>query len=184
MFTIRNRLLQAILSRPATVWRFGCIVPVMRESERIADQLRRAFNGEAWHGPAVMEVLTGIGAEQALAHPVPGAHSIWEIVAHIRGWHDAIVHRMQGEVVRYTATEDWPPITDTSELDWQDELHALRAAHAKAYSAFRDFPDERLTQTVPGKSEGDNFYVELHGLVQHNLYHAGQIAVLKKALGL
>jgi len=156
----------------------------MRESVRIADQLRRAFEGDAWHGPAVLELLAGLDAAQAAEHPLAGVHSIWEIVEHVRVWNEVIVRRIHGEAVELSPAEDWPAITDATEFDWQDELHALKLAHAKAYNAMYAFPDERLSQTVPGKPGSHHFYYELHGLVQHDLYHAGQIALLKKALGI
>ena len=55
----------------------------MKESERIADPLRRAWEGEAWHGPPLKEILAGVTAAQAAARPAAAAHSIWEIVHHI-----------------------------------------------------------------------------------------------------
>lgn len=58
----------------------------MTEIQRIVDQLNRAFEGEAWHGPAVMDILEGITAQQAAARPFNGTHSIWEIVLHIAAW--------------------------------------------------------------------------------------------------
>ena len=60
----------------------------MREElTRLEEQLRRVFEGEAWHGPAVLEVLAGVSVEAAAAHPIPGSHSIWEIVLHRRAIH-------------------------------------------------------------------------------------------------
>ena len=56
------------------------------DMEIIADQISRAFRGESWHGPSVREVLAGVSAEDAAAHPIAGAHSIWEIVLHLTGW--------------------------------------------------------------------------------------------------
>ena len=56
----------------------------MTEIERIEDQLKRSLEGEAWHGPALEELLADVRAEQAAAKPVPPAHSIWEIVLHIK----------------------------------------------------------------------------------------------------
>jgi len=49
----------------------------MSETTRLADQLRRAFKGEAWHGPSVLEILDGIDAKRAATHPIDGVHSIW-----------------------------------------------------------------------------------------------------------
>jgi uncharacterized damage-inducible protein DinB len=153
----------------------------MREAERIAQELRYSFEGGAWHGPAVLELLAGIDAKQAGAHPVANAHSIWEIVLHMRTWNDAALRRTRGEIVRPTPAEDWPAVTDFSEDAWQETIQSLKLAHAKAYNAIAGMPDPRLKEVVPGKTaEHDTFYFELHGLVQHNLYHAGQIAVLKK----
>jgi uncharacterized damage-inducible protein DinB len=92
----------------------------MREAERIADQLRRSIEGEAWHGPAVMELLAGLTAAQASMHPVNGTHSIWELVLHIRAWNGAILRRIRGEAVELEAAEDWPAVSDSSDEAWED----------------------------------------------------------------
>jgi uncharacterized damage-inducible protein DinB len=153
----------------------------MREAERIAQELRYSFEGGAWHGPAVLEVLEGIDAKQAAAHPVANAHSIWEIVLHIRVWNDVVLRRTRGETFEPTPDEDWPAVVDGGEEAWQDTIQSLKLANAKAYNAIAGMPDPKLKEPVPGKpAEYHTFYFELHGLVQHNTYHAGQIAVLKK----
>lgn len=155
----------------------------MSETARIADQLRRAFDGEAWHGPSVLEVLEGVNAASAGAKAVKGAHSIWEIVLHIAVWDDAALRRMQGEVVQPTPAEDWPPVPAVSDEEaWQLTLNRLKDTHSRLVEAVKSFPESRLSERVPGK-EPDyyNFYYMLHGIVQHELYHAGQIVLLKKA---
>lgn len=152
----------------------------MREPERIADQLRRSMEGEAWHGPAVMELLAGVQASQAFMHPISAAHSIWEIVLHIRAWNGAVLRRIRGEAVELAEDEDWPTVSDSSEEGWEDVVRSLTLAHAKVYNAILGMTDARLDEIVPGRTY--NYYYLAHGLVQHNLYHAGQIAVLKKLL--
>ena len=62
------------------------MISIVRETEKIVNQLHRAFVGEAWHGPAVLEILKGVSAEQALARPLDGGHSIWELALHIEAW--------------------------------------------------------------------------------------------------
>jgi hypothetical protein len=62
---------------------------MMKETERIRDQLHRAFAGDAWHGPSVLEILENVTASQAATRPIAGAHSIWELVLHIKAWNDA-----------------------------------------------------------------------------------------------
>ncbi len=212
----------------------------MKETEQIADQLRRAMQGEAWSGPSLREALAGVTAEQAAARPIVGAHSIWELVLHIAAWEAIALRRLRGETVKDIPAEvDWPPVGDTSEAarqrapsdetvkdvraevdwppvsetretawqstlgretvkdarsevswppvgetkeaTWQRALAALEDGNRKLRDAIAQMPDERLRERVPGKEH--SFYGELHGVVQHDLYHAGQIILLKKAAG-
>jgi len=152
------------------------------ETSRIADQLRRAFEGEAWHGSSVLEILSGVNAASAAARPLPRSHRIWEIALHIAVWDDAARRRMAGEVVQPTPDEDWPAVVDTSSAAWERTLAHLKQTHEALVEAVRGCPDSRLAEKVTGK-EPDYYtlYYMLHGIVQHELYHAGQIALLKKA---
>jgi uncharacterized damage-inducible protein DinB len=152
------------------------------EAARIADQLRRAFDGGAWHGDSLFEILAGVTAAQAGARPIQGTHSIWELVLHIAAWDDAVLRRFAGVAVELSDAENFPPVTDTSEVAWLAALARVRRAHHDLIAAVNEFPDSRLYEMVPGK-EGAHytFYYMLHGVVQHELYHAGQIALLKKA---
>jgi uncharacterized damage-inducible protein DinB len=153
----------------------------MSEAARIADQLRRAFDGEAWHGDSLTEILEGVTAARAAAHPIAGAHSIWELVLHIAAWDGAVLRRMGGAAVELSDAKNFPPVTDASEAAWRKALAEVRRVHAELVSAVSALPDSRLDDKVPGK-EGAHytFYYMLHGVVQHELYHAGQIALLKK----
>ena len=161
-----------------------------RETSRIADQLRRALIGgddeesigEASHGPAVETLLLDVDAAQAAARPVPGAHSIWEILQHMTVWLEAVRIRVEEDrPYQPTAKEDWAEVTDTSEAAWQ----ALQQRHRRAGDALQEvieqLDDRRLELGVAGKAY--NCYVMLQGIIQHELYHAGQIALLKRALG-
>jgi len=153
------------------------------ETSRIADQLRRAFEGEAWHGPSLLEILDGLTAAGAAARPLPTSHRIWEIVLHIAVWDDAARRRMAGEVAQPTPEEDWPAVEETSPAAWRRTLDHVKQTHDALVRAVTAFPDSRLLERVPGK-EPDyyDFYYLLHGIAQHELYHAGQIMLLKKAL--
>jgi len=152
----------------------------MREAERIADQLKRAFEGNAWQGPALGEVLTGVTAPEAAARPVGAAHSIWEMVLHVAAWEGAVAVRLSGTALELPPEGDWPPVTDTSPAAWESALTALRAANLELRRRMLELPDAGLEQNAPGC--GYSMYVLAHGVVQHDLYHAGQIALLKKAL--
>ncbi len=153
----------------------------MREAERIADQFRRAHEGEAWHGPSLRELLQDVTAEQAEARAVAGAHSIRELVLHIAAWEAVARRRLAGEGAQiYNTPEDWPA-GESSEEAWRAALKSLEEENAKLREAILQLDDAKLDEPI---YEGmSSIYVTLQGVVQHSLYHAGQIAVLKKALG-
>jgi uncharacterized damage-inducible protein DinB len=156
----------------------------MSETARIADQLRRAFSGEAWHGDSLLQILDGITAAQASARPVKHAHTIWELVLHITAWDNAVRRRLAGEAVALSDEQNFPPVMDPSEGAWRRTVEHAQRVHNELIEAAAAFPDGRLSEKVPGKlNEPDwyDFYYMLHGVVQHELYHAGQIALLKKA---
>ena len=154
----------------------------MTEIDRILDQLKRAFEGGAWHGPSVKEVLVGVTAAQAHARPIANAHNIWELVQHIAVWEDVGRRRLAGDPaeVPISSTEDWPPADDASEAAWDRAKAALDRGHQALVDAISRVSESRLDEPIlEGKS---TVYVTLHGVIQHDLYHAGQIAILKKAL--
>lgn len=150
----------------------------MTEAGRIADQLRRAFEGPAWHGPSVLEALETVDAARAAAHPVPNVHSIWEIVLHLTTWDDVIRRRLGGEVVRSEDAADWPEVGEATEAGWREALARLRRGHQALHATLLALDDATLDQPpYPGSSTR---YVSAHGQVQHNLYHAGQIMLLRR----
>src|ERR1700674_519638 len=151
------------------------------ETTRLADQLSRAFAGDAWHGDSVFEILQGVTAAQAAARPIKNAHTIWELVLHIAAWDNAVLRRLGGVAVELSDTQNFPAVTDASETAWRKALAEVRRVHEELVEAVSVLPDSRLDEKVPGK-EGAHytFYYMLHGVAQHELYHAGQIALLKK----
>lgn len=152
----------------------------MKETTRIEIQLKRALEGEAWHGPALLELLAGVSATSANARPIPGAHTIWEIVLHLAAWHRAVSRRLEGERVNLSPEEDWPAVTNTGEAAWKQALETLHKSYQLLHTQLSNLKDSQLDEAPSGSNH--SIYVMLHGLIQHDLYHAGQIALLKKAL--
>lgn len=154
----------------------------MSETARLADQIRRAFEGDAWHGDSMLELLADVDAKAAAAHPIKGAHSIWELLLHVAAWDDAVLRRTGGKAAKLSAEENFPPVADTSEPAWRTTVERVKQKHEALVKAVAAFPDSRLLQQVPGKREKyyNHFYM-FSGIAQHELYHAGQIALLKKA---
>jgi uncharacterized damage-inducible protein DinB len=150
---------------------------MISETARIADQLRRSYHGEAWHGPSLSELLEGVTAAKAQAHPISSVHSIWEIVLHITLWERLTLGALQGRALPQDES-DWPAQDSIGDAGWQAVLDNLRDASDQLVAAIETFPVSRLEDVVPGRQY--SFAFLLHGVIQHNLYHAGQIAILRK----
>lgn len=182
-----------------------------REIDRILEQMERAFDGDAWHGPSVREALRGVRAHYASERLIADAHTIWEIVLHLEGWKKEVVRRLEGHPAGIPEKGDWPEVTSTTDDAWQGARQRLAAAHAKLLEATQRFPAHRLDEMVrddrplaerlaaphdatddsdpfaashrnPALGTGLSYYTMLMGIVQHDVYHTGQIGVLKKKI--
>ena len=98
----------------------------MSEVNRILDQLRRAWNGEAWHGPPLWQILSNTPVSIATARSAPGVHSIVEIALHIAAWHEAARRRLEGQDYEPPPFENWVDVTSLSESAWENTLFELR----------------------------------------------------------
>ena len=96
------------------------------ETERLETQLKRMLEGEAWHGPSILEVLQDVTAESAYAHPVSGAHSILEIVLHLASTYRLVLRRIQGNDLPLRPEDDWPSVPPPTPSDWQNAIRSLR----------------------------------------------------------
>jgi uncharacterized damage-inducible protein DinB len=161
----------------------------MGEAERIVDELRRAWDGDPWHGSPVRALLDGITPGQAAAHPVPGAHGVWELVLHLTAWTREVRRRLRDGLARDPEDGDWPPVPEATADAWSAAVEALGMAHQEVLAAAAELPESKVDEVIgeardrpPGS--GVSYAVLLHGLAQHLAYHGGQIAMLRKALGL
>jgi len=155
------------------------------EIRRIIEELRRAHDGDAWHGSSLREVLAGVDAAAAAAHPVPGAHSIWEIVLHLSGWAREVARRVEGGTPGLPADGDWPQVAAAGEAEWQAALADLQLAHAELVEAVGRRSEAALDEPVGRDRDaptgtGVTWHIMLHGVAQHDAYHGGQIALLRK----
>ena len=149
------------------------------EPALIAEQLRRAFEGGAWHGPALLELLQDTDAATVAAKPLTNIHSIWELVLHVAVWDAAACRRLKGETFQPEGLANFPLAPKPTEPAWRKTLAHVKSTHHALVKMVAALPESRLRERVPGKKY--DFYFMLHGIVQHELYHAGQIAILKKA---
>jgi len=154
------------------------------ECNRIAFQLASTISGEAWYGDSLRQILTDVSALQAQAHPIPNAHSIWELLCHVEAWVKFAVGAAAGvPIPAWPAMPpelDWPAITDTGDIAWNRTVDSFFSQHLKLIETIKAFSDERLDAIVPGRTY--TFYRLFQSTTQHAVYHAGQIALLKKML--
>src|SRR5687767_5448784 len=154
----------------------------MSRGQRVAEAIERSVSGPMWHGPSLMDLVGDVTADHAAARPVDGAHSIWELVLHITAWTEIVRERLVGSPKGDpTPEEDWPKTSDRSPEAWRATVERLKAAHRELAADIAKLDDSDLIGRVPGKDH--SVLVMVHGIIEHDAYHAGQIAILKKALG-
>ena len=159
----------------------------MNEIARIVDQLEREHAGDPWHGSPLSAILEGVTPEQAAAKPLAHAHSIWELVLHMTGWKNEVRRRLSGAPAGEPDAGDWPVVGAPTAERWTEARENLELAHRLLVGAVKEFPEPNLyTPTNDDRDRelgiGVTYYELLHGIVQHDVYHAGQIAILKKGV--
>jgi len=147
----------------------------------LVDQLQRSAEGEAWHGPSLREALGDVNIGDAERHPIAGAHSIRELVGHLAATYRLVLRRIDGDSAPLSPEEDWPVAGGATEDDWRREVDRLFGLNAQARAAIGRFPPERLFEPLVANPAYSAF-TQFIGLTQHDLYHAGQIVLLKRAL--
>lgn len=158
------------------------------EGVRLATALGHAVEGTPWHGPSVREILDGVSAADAAAHPIPTAHSIWEIVLHLTAWCDEVRRRLHEGEVRQPAAGDWPAVaTPPDAAAWQAAQDAFVASHDALSAQLAAASVAQLDQRIGDErnaplGSGLSARATAWGIVQHAAYHGGQIALLKRAL--
>ena len=151
----------------------------MNESKRLAEQLAKALNGDAWHGPSWRETLEGIDCGAANHRPISGAHSIAEVVQHATTWNDVVRRRLEGESLQVSDAEDWPNVDLAEEGAWTAARARLFETGRGLTEAVARFPAEKLHEKRPGVD--GTWHDLIIGQLQHVLYHAGQVGLLRKA---
>lgn len=152
----------------------------MTEVERILDQYDRAMNGDAWHGDPVWKILGGLTAEQATWRANPQVHTIWELVSHMSFWETEVCRRLNRLPGRSVEELNFPALRDATADNWNRTLEEFRQSNFNFRTALTILDESQLDQRMPEREQ--SIYVEVHGVMQHHLYHAGQIAILGKIL--
>lgn len=141
-------------------------------------QYDNAFNGPAWYGPALMEILANVDFQIASVRPRGNIHSIWELVLHITAWEKVVTKRLKGIAIAEPTEGDFPPLPEYTAQAWQIAIANLKIHHAELIETISAINDGELDKIV--SSSGSTIYETIHGIMDHLIYHSGQIAILKK----
>lgn len=150
----------------------------MTEIERTIDRYERVLEGDAWHGDPVWKILADISPEVASRRPSAGVHTIWELVEHMTFWETVVRQRLAGSRAKPELTRNFPAMPATTQENWRKTLEAFRKSNEEFRDALAKLYETQLDQ--PLSSAEKTVYIEVNGVIEHDLYHAGQIAVLRK----
>lgn len=153
----------------------------MSERTRLLDLADRAYKANAWCGSSLLEVLAGVTPAMAAKHPIKGGNSIWELVDHLASWNIIVTQRMQGETPTVTQEFNFPPTPKPTPAAWKATLKRLAASQALFRREIARFPEAKLGRKRPKANM--TWSVLIYGQVEHCLWHAAQIALLRRALG-
>jgi uncharacterized damage-inducible protein DinB len=152
----------------------------------LRDRLLNVWVGTPWHGASSKQIHSDITAPEAAARPIPGVQTIWETTLHMIAWTEEVANRLNGKPARDPDRGDWPSMPDPTAEKWTETISQLGAARQSVLDALEKAHEEDLYMMVPkgenGVSTGTTRSATASGLIEHDVYHLGQIALLKKAL--
>lgn len=152
------------------------------EIKTLVRTLKDIYDGESWYGESIIYNIQNISSEQAFYRPIPEAHSIAELIAHMTAWRQLLLKRLQGDTLFSVEQEDsfnWKRIDPNPETAWKSLLRALDDNQTQLLAALETKEDAFLNETVAQRDYA--FRVFIRGIIQHDIYHLGQIVLLAKA---
>ena len=157
----------------------------MTTSQELYQNLEHVLSGEAWYGKPVYTIIEQVSFEAAYEKPAGAAHNIAEIVLHMLSWTEEAMDRMNGLPAGAPSSGDWPETGAPDERKWQYYVSDLKLVNVNLLNVIRNFPEEEWNENIVDTRENayPTTYKELvHGLIQHQVYHAGQIAILNRII--
>ena len=148
----------------------------MSEVKFLRDQIETTFKGDSWHGPNLVKTLDGIDYAQAMKRPLGERHTIWELTDHMTFWLEEVRKSVQNKTNLDQSGDPWPRMGATED-EWAQSVDRLEAAVNMLSDELINWTNADLAAKVPDSNY--TFKQMLHGVIHHNLYHVGQINILK-----
>ena len=147
------------------------------EAHRIARMLEKTWDKSPWYGPSIQSILSEITMKEATQR-AGQSHSIIELVLHMASWRGFVVSRLRGNNEFQVEEADNFPTPGS----WSDAIQKLEQSQQELVAAAKEFPDTKLGELVPHASHKYTYYTLLHGILQHDIYHIGQIQLIRKSV--
>lgn len=147
--------------------------------------LAYAYDQPTWHGPNLCEALQGVELEGALWRPAPERHNIWELVLHCAYWKHVVIRWLEGhndEEGFIRQPKDFPALPEATETHWSADVALLEETHRTLLERVGRFDETRLDEAIEAGHER-TFTDLVFGVANHDLYHAGQIRLLRVLQG-
>ncbi|PTQ93137.1 putative damage-inducible protein DinB [Mucilaginibacter yixingensis] len=157
----------------------------MTTGEKLEQELDKILSGQPWYGRSVYDILADVSFEAAFEKPIANAHSIAEILLHMLAWTEEVMDRLNGMSANTPVSGDWPETGAPDEEKWKRWVSDYKLVNVNLAVIIRDFPDEKWCFPIideRGTAPVATHEEMVHGSIQHQIYHGGQIALLSKAL--
>lgn len=150
------------------------------ESKRMTSLFEKLYDGNPWIDISISRVLRNISAESAQKKVSPTSNSIWEITNHMIRWREDVLQRVQGKTMITPNNNYFELVSDTSDEAWTKTLERFDITQS-AWLTFLTHANEPQFATIY-PNNNMTYYEHIHGILQHDCYHLGQIVILQKLI--
>ena len=159
----------------------------MNQSAKLQTQLETILYGQAWYGTPIYTILESITFEAAYEKPEHASHNIAEILTHMLAWTEEAINRMKDNPAGQPARGDWNDVVHPDEQKWLQLIASFKLANVELTKLISNFPDEKWTEATNDSrgtytGYGATYDAMIVGLMQHHVYHAGQISLLNRLI--
>ena len=150
----------------------------MKETARIKKMFEDLYAGQPWIDVTILDTLKNLDAQKAAKKIASDWNSIWEILNHVIDWRVTVLQRVQGRTVPSPENNFFKPVEDVSEEAWQTTLRKLEDSQHQWTAYLDEFNEDEFEQVYAANNLSS--YEHIHGILQHDAYHLGQIVMLAK----
>ncbi len=159
----------------------------MTTSEKLQHELQNILSGDPWYGDSVYSIIENVSFEAAFEKPMGAAHNIAEIVLHMLSWTEEVLDRLNGKEASLPLSGNWPDTGAPEEQKWHNYVNDLKLVNVNLSGAISNFTEEKWSELMndkrePGLGTGVTNEQLVNGLIQHHIYHSGQIAILNRII--